>query len=466
MTRQRASGFGALCVSFAALPDDPFADAGIERPHAGAAPDAETLWRRLRAGPLSLGELHAEFADHLTDAYRILERLWSRRLLRLSDRARDPTLSAAPMVEGHPLDLRSVGLDAYWKLSRFAFARLAEGDELRVETPRVPIRLVLHRPEAAGLIAALSRPGSADELLAAHPWIDGHEALAPMLLLLRNAGVIEPVDANGRRAEDLDPDLLQWEFHDLLFHNRSRNGRHAEPLGGHFRFKGRIEPQPAVKADPWQARSIPLARPDLAMVAAADPPFTAVLESRRSIREQNPAVPISLAQLGEFLFRSARIRERFEAEIGEFTSRPYPSGGASYELEIYLTIGQCAGLQRGFYYYDPERHALSPIRPPDADVEGMLDDAWMSAARLCRPQVLLTLASRFHRVNWKYSGMAYAAQLKNVGVLYQTLYLVATAMGLAGCALGLGNTARFNRLSQTDYFTEGSIGEFMLGSAL
>ncbi len=98
-------------------------------------------------------------------------------------------------------------------------------------------------------------------------------------------------------------------------------------------------------------------------------------------------------------------------------------------------------------------------------MEAMLYEAWLASAMTCRPQILFTIASRFQRVSWKYEAMAYATQLKNVGVLYSVMYLVATEMGLAPCALGMGNTDRFCRLAKLDYYTEGSIGEFMLGSA-
>lgn len=94
----------------------------------------------------------------------------------------------------------------------------------------------------------------------------------------------------------------------------------------------------------------------------------------------------------------------------------------------------------------------------------MLHDAWISSARQYTPQILVTIASRFQRVAWKYAGMAYATQLKNAGVLIQTMYLVATAMGLAPCALGLGNAERFCRLTGTDHLHEGSIAEFMIGT--
>jgi SagB-type dehydrogenase family enzyme len=79
-------------------------------------------------------------------------------------------------------------------------------------------------------------------------------------------------------------------------------------------------------------------------------------------------------------------------------------------------------------------------------------------------QVLLILAARFARVAWKYESIAYALTLKHVGVVYQTMYLAATAMGLAPCAIGGGDANLFARAAGTDYCAETSVGEFLLGS--
>ena len=84
--------------------------------------------------------------------------------------------------------------------------------------------------------------------------------------------------------------------------------------------------------------------------------------------------------------------------------------------------------------------------------------------RTSAPQVLVTLASRFDRTSWKYRGIAYALTLKNVGVLYATMQLAVTAMGLGGCALGTGNAAHFAEATGRDPAAESSVGEFLLGS--
>jgi SagB-type dehydrogenase family enzyme len=78
--------------------------------------------------------------------------------------------------------------------------------------------------------------------------------------------------------------------------------------------------------------------------------------------------------------------------------------------------------------------------------------------------VLLILAARFSRVMWKYQGMAYALILKDTGALMQTMYLVATAMNLAPCAVGAGDTDLFAQATSLNPLQEASVGEFTLSS--
>jgi SagB-type dehydrogenase family enzyme len=132
---------------------------------------------------------------------------------------------------------------------------------------------------------------------------------------------------------------------------------------------------------------------------------------------------------------------------------------------LYLVVNTCEGLAAGLYHYSPQQHRLFKLTGRTSEVEALLEEAYYTAARQGRPQILIILAARFQRVAWKYSSMAYALILKHVGVLFQTMYLVATAMELAPCALGGGNSDLFAAAAGTDYYTETSVGEFMLGTA-
>jgi SagB-type dehydrogenase family enzyme len=197
-----------------------------------------------------------------------------------------------------------------------------------------------------------------------------------------------------------------------------------------------------------------------------------VLERRRSVRSHGPHRP-TLAQLGELLHRSLRIRDESAVPAGgdghpggpaRTTSRPYPSGGACYELEFYLTVGRCAGLEPGVYYYEPLGHALVRLASGEQHDAALLSEAQAGTGMAAPPDLLLTMTARFGRVSWKYSGLAYALTLKHVGVVQQTLYLLASGMGLAGCALGTGTTSLSAEAFGLDWRVESAVGEFVLGS--
>jgi SagB-type dehydrogenase family enzyme len=208
--------------------------------------------------------------------------------------------------------------------------------------------------------------------------------------------------------------------------------------------------------------------------AAAPPeavsPFAKLLHERRSIREFDDRRPITVAELSQFLNNTARVLSRWESRVGlgggpsvGYTVRPYPSAGASYELELYLAVDKCEGLARGFYHYDADGHALTPIGARSQEIEAQLTGAKFAMDTRSAPQVLITMAARFGRVSWKYSSLAYALILKDVGVLTQTLYLMATDMGLGGCAIGNTNVDLFAKMTGIDFHVEGPVGQFALG---
>lgn len=58
----------------------------------------------------------------------------------------------------------------------------------------------------------------------------------------------------------------------------------------------------------------------------------------------------------------------------------------------------------------------------------------------------------------------YRIALINAGAAVQTMYLVATAMGLAPCAVGNGDPARFAAITGLNPMEETSIAEFVLST--
>ena len=107
------------------------------------------------------------------------------------------------------------------------------------------------------------------------------------------------------------------------------------------------------------------------------------------------------------------------------------------------------------------RWCRSPCAPQELDA--LLAAAEFAMDAPAPPQILITIAARFDRVSWKYSSIAYSLILKDVGVLIQTLYMMATDMGLGGCAIGTSNIDLFAKMTGIEFHVEGPVGQFALG---
>jgi oxazoline/thiazoline dehydrogenase len=338
-------------------------------------------------------------------------------------------------------------------MSRFAYLRRERG-RVMLESPLAPVRLTL-LPAATATVAQLftsdaSIPETSSQASSART-VGIRTALA-------HWGFLEaphPAEPPARKV---------WEFHDALFHGASRMTTESASTGATFRFRDRLPPWPALKPPGHETR-IRLASPDLAAVTSAEGSFADVLDRRRSIRDT--AATLTLDQLSQFLFRTMRVREIGASESVETMRRIAPAGGSLHEIDAYLAVVDCAGLSTGCYRYDGSRHELEVVSADPDTVARFLDQATRSwGRRYARPQVLVTLAARVPRVAWQYERMAYRVVLLNAGVLLQTMYLVATAMRLAPCAVGNGSPALFAALTGLDPFEETSVGEFALSGSV
>jgi SagB-type dehydrogenase family enzyme len=351
-------------------------------------------------------------------------------------------------------------------LSRFAYLR-RRGNEIVLESPRSGALFRICDPKIAAVIATLAAPQRVKQLhrQSGFPGIELLALLLDCQILFKTAAVGD----KGPREAEGDETLVLWDFHDLLFHARSTEGRHANPIGGVYRHAGMIPPLPAVRPR-WPGRKIDLRKFSDAQSKDISP-VAELLRERHSTRRFDEHRPITLAELARFLDGAARVLSKWRSgsdagDAGpavEYAVRPYPSAGASYELELYLAVDKCAGLARGFYHYDAGAHALVPIDAAAHEFETLLTGARFAMGELVVPQVLITIAARFGRISWKYSSIAYALILKDAGVLMQTLYLLATGMGLGGCAIGSVNIELFARMTGIEFHLEGPVGQFAIG---
>ena len=350
------------------------------------------------------------------------------------------------------------------------------------------------RPARVSRSAALSKFAvlhrDAGSFVLEHPlaWCDLHIHDPRLLVLLDGPGADGPGVPPAVASQFIDDlhwcgmlaaagdeghgfETLSWSAPDLWFHRRSTLGERTvtwEHFGPTKWAKGRF-PQPPARRPDYPGEPITLAVPDLTAKRTQDPTLTTVLEDRVSTRTFDDAHPITVEQLAELLYRTARTRRTQPVGAGEereeLLSRPYPSGGGVYELELYPVARNVAGLEPGMYHYDSFDHVLRPVAAADSPaVSQLIKPASATLTGGAEPQVIVVIAARCGRIMWTYEQIGYAAILKDVGVLMQTIYLAATAMGLGACAQGFGDTAAFVAATGVDERQECSVGSIIIGA--
>ena len=338
-----------------------------------------------------------------------------------------------------------------------------EAGGLLLEGPLQGSQLRLQNAGLLPLIWELNKPNEWTNALRALPKAFQDQG-DDLLMLLLTAGVAGVVEADGTPSCDHHADQQRWSREDLSLHHRSRAGWSGQNLGATFPGAVRGAAPPLLH----QGKGLDVVRLPRPETDAPEPGFFSVLEQRRSHRCPGQS-PLKLQQLGHLLWASLRIREVHAAKPGaahsyEAASRPVACGGAMQEIDTYLVIQRCDGVATGVYRYDPQAHQLLRLDALNNACEQLLQNACHSSGAEQPPDVLLQFAARYGRLSWKYEGLVYALILKHVGVIMQQLYLVATALNLAPCSLGSGDSELFARATSLDPWTDACVGELMLSS--
>jgi len=424
---------------------------------------------RMSMGPSSVANIEPSAPIEQATLSRILDTLSGSVIhtLHLDDGGGE-LLSVVPTAERARFRVGPVEENQPVRLSRFAAIRTGH-DELVLESSVAPFQVALHRALAYRVVISLGIATSIDELAGALRVpravvadLVGYLVAAGVVLLGRwLPGGSPPVAVFG---EDTDPALAQWSHHDLMFHTRTRNGH--DPLTPAPAPSG--DPPPVTKPAP-PGKRFPLFKPDTGELSDSEPSLTEVIETEQVCSDVSDR-PLTERQLGELLYRAARVRSQTAAQsaapsgvVHEVSQRPYLSIAGLYELELYLTINRCVELPRGIYHYDPTGHFLTLVNDSESDLDRLLDNAKVAAGRDERPSALITVTARADRLLSLANGSGYATTLMHLGALQQTLHLVATIAGLASCPLSLDTSDSTDRALRLDWPTEVGIGECIIG---
>jgi SagB-type dehydrogenase family enzyme len=152
------------------------------------------------------------------------------------------------------------------------------------------------------------------------------------------------------------------------------------------------------------------------------------ISKRRSVREYKDE-PLRLEELGQLLWAAQGI-------TSPKGFRAAPSAGATYPLEIYVSVKErgVIGLPAGIYHYDPFDHSLTLIKEGDHSLEiyrASLNQEWVKEAPIC-----IIIAADFSRTTSRYGARGERYVYMEAGHVGQNIYLQATALDLGTVAVG------------------------------
>jgi len=152
------------------------------------------------------------------------------------------------------------------------------------------------------------------------------------------------------------------------------------------------------------------------------------ISKRRSIREYKDE-PLRLEELSQLLWAAQGI-------TSPKGFRSTPSAGATYPLEIYVSVREkgVIGLSAGIYHYNPFEHSLVIIKEGDHSLEiyrASLNQEWVKEAPIC-----IIIAADFSRTTSRYGARGERYVYMEAGHVGQNIYLQATALDLGTVAVG------------------------------
>jgi SagB-type dehydrogenase family enzyme len=186
------------------------------------------------------------------------------------------------------------------------------------------------------------------------------------------------------------------------------------------------------------------------------------VDALAALAEPAPAAAsLGLSQLAAVLYYAAGVtKKKTYPGGGEVLFRAAASTGALYQTEVYVAVGELAGLEPGLYHFCPGDFALRRLRGGDvraALAASAADDS------IARRSATLVLTAIYWRNTWKYQARAYRHLFWDSGTMLANLLAVGGALGLVPTVLTGFADVEVNRLLGLDATREVALELIALG---
>jgi SagB-type dehydrogenase family enzyme len=163
-----------------------------------------------------------------------------------------------------------------------------------------------------------------------------------------------------------------------------------------------------------------------------------------------------LGALADILWHTSGVTET----RGGLHLRASPSSGALFSTELYVAARALPGLAPGLWHYDPQAHALTPLR--DASAGALLSGTVADDALRDAPALVVATAI-FRRTGRKYGDRSYRYVLADLGHALENLRVTAGALGVGTRFLAAFDESRAAQALGVDEAEEGVLAVVALG---
>jgi SagB-type dehydrogenase family enzyme len=177
-----------------------------------------------------------------------------------------------------------------------------------------------------------------------------------------------------------------------------------------------------------------------------------LLAARSSCRKY-AAGDMPLDTLSTLLVGAYGLTRLNQLESGiRFHSRPVPSAGGLYPLELYVMTHRVTGAQDGIHHFEAATNRLRQLQP--FPTHEKLEELFLSQYFLENANALVMISAVFPRTLKKYGARGYRYVLFEAGHVAQTICLLAQEQALGSLCMGGFWDARLNAFLHFDGTTQ------------
>lgn len=166
-----------------------------------------------------------------------------------------------------------------------------------------------------------------------------------------------------------------------------------------------------------KGESIKLPEPKL----KGDISVEAALSKRRSVREYSNK-PLSLGDVSQLLWAAQGITDPSSG------GRTAPSAGATYPMEIYMSVRSAENLKSGIYWYNVKDHSI--VLYKEGDFSKQLEEACLGQSIIGNSSINIILTAVFQRTAKRYGDRGEQYVYVEAGHIGQNIYLQAESLNL------------------------------------